>query len=396
MRQCASAQLEAEEDSNHAWVHSAVSSGLGPILGPMRSRRFPRLLLAGLAAGCMAHGPDREARPGGAITPTAAMTLLRQLSDDSLRGRMTGTPGAEKAAAMIAREMQRIGLEPAGDSGYFQRVPYLLRPVERPGRPTRLFLRLAPSSEALDTAPPERGRISVNLLGLLRGSDPGLSHEHVLVDAHYDHIGAANDPLGFCNAVGADSICNGADDDASGTVAVLLVARALARGPRPKRTVLFALMTGEEIGLTGAQWYTQHPILPLEQMAANLEIEMIGRPDSLAGGPGKAWLTGYERSTMGDSLAAHGIPLVPDPRPAQQFFQRSDNYALALHGIVAHTISTFNLHRDYHQPSDEAAKADSVHLAAVIEATARAVRLLADGPRPAWKPGQRPVPPSRP
>src|SRR5207247_2840222 len=99
--------------------------------------------------------------------------------------------------------------------------------------------------------------------------------------------------------------------------------------------------TGEEIGLTGAQWYTQHPILPLLEMTANLEIEMIGRPDSLAGGSGKAWLTGYERSTMGDSLAAHGIPIVPDPRLDQEFFQRSDHYALALRGIVAHTIATF-------------------------------------------------------
>jgi len=351
-----------------------------------------------LLAGC-ARGAVRGPFPAGVITPLVALALLEQLSDDSLRGRMTTTPGADKAAALIAREMQRLGLEPVGDSGYFQRVPYLLRRVSRPGRPTYLIPTLASSFAALDTIPPEQRRLSVNVLGRLRGSDPGLAGEHILIDAHYDHIGAANDDsVSACLAVGADSICNGADDDASGTVAVLLVARALVAGQRPRRSIIFAAMTGEEVGLTGARWYTRHPVEPLEQLVANLEIEMIGRPDSLAGGSGKAWLTGYERSTMGDSLAAHGIPLVPDPRPTQSFFQRSDNYAFALRGIVAHTISSFNLHADYHQPSDEAARADPQHMAAVIEATARAVRLLADGPRPAWKPGGKPElsPPRRP
>ena len=93
---------------------------------------------------------------------------------------------------------------------------------------------------------------------------------------------------------------------------------------------------------------------------------------------------------MGDSLAAHGIPLVADPRLAEEFFQRSDNFAMAQRGIVAHTISSFNLHTDYHQPSDDITRVDPVHLARVIEATARAARLLADGPKPVWKPGGRP------
>jgi Zn-dependent M28 family amino/carboxypeptidase len=200
------------------------------------------------------------------------------------------------------------------------------------------------------------------------------------------------DPGSRCRAVGADSICNGADDDASGVVATLKIAQVMRGGARPRRTLLFAAMTGEELGLLGARWYVEHPALPLASMAANLEIEMIGRPDSLAGGPGKAWLTGYDKSTMGDMLAAAGIPLVPDQRPDQQFFQRSDNYALAQRGIVAQTLSSFNLHGDYHQATDEASRADAAHMAAVIEAAARAVRLLADGPKPEWKPSGRPEP----
>ena len=359
----------------------------------MAPRSSPRRPVAGLLllAACTGGSPSPAAAP--AMTPAEAMTLLSQLSDDSLRGRMTTMPGAEKAAAMIAREMQRLGLQPAADSGYFQRVPYVMRPFNVPGRSGAMFPRLADSFDALDTVPAERRRVSVNVIGVLPGSDPGLRAEHVLVDAHYDHIGADGDPVNACHATGADSICNGADDDASGVVAVLGIARALTRGPRPRRTVVFAAMTGEEIGLTGARWYVDHPIRPLTEMVANLEIEMIGRPDSLAGGPGKGWLTGYERSTMGDQLAKQGIPLVPDPRPDQQFFMRSDNYALALRGVVAHTLSSFNLHTDLHGVGDEAAKADAAHLAAVIDAAARAVRLLADGPKPEWKPGGRPEPP---
>ena len=227
-------------------------------------------------------------------------------------------------------------------------------------------------------------------MGRLPGSDSSLRNEHILVDAHYDHLGATGDPGSRCRAAGADSICNGADDDASGVVATLKIAQALRGGARPRRTVLFAAMTGEELGLLGARWYVDHPALPLAAMVANLEIEMIGRPDSLAGGPGRAWLTGYDKSTMGDMLAAAGIPLVPDPRPDQQFFMRSDNYALAQRGVVAHTLSSFNLHTDYHQATDEASRANAAHMAAVIDAAVRAVRLLADGPRPLWKPTGRP------
>jgi Zn-dependent M28 family amino/carboxypeptidase len=191
-----------------------------------------------------------------------------------------------------------------------------------------------------------------------------------------------------------DSINNGADDDASGVVTVLEVARMLASSPqRPRRTIVFLLTTGEERGLLGTRWYIEHPVRPLERTVANLEIEMIGRPDSLAGGAGKAWLTGYDRSTMGRMLRDNGIPLVADPRPAEQFFERSDNIAFARRGIPAHTISSFNMHSDYHRVTDEARLVDGTHMAAVINATARAARLLADGPAPQWVPGGQPAPP---
>jgi uncharacterized membrane protein YgcG len=231
----------------------------------------------------------------------------------------------------------------------------------------------------------ERPTLGGNVIGIIEGTDPVLRNEHILIDAHYDHLGINLPAPGS-----TDSIYNGADDDASGTTAVIEIARAIKAGAPPKRTLVFAATTGEEVGLVGTQYYIANPVRPLASMAANLEIEMIDRPDSLAGGFGKAWLTGYERSTMGDTLAARGVPLVQDPRPEQNFFQRSDNIAFARMGIPAHTISTFNLHTDYHRASDEVRLANFDHMAAVINASVTAARLLSDGFKPAWHPGCKP------
>jgi hypothetical protein len=345
-----------------------------------------------LAAIAFMPGCGRAQTPP--ITPERTRALLAALSDDSLLGRATGAPGSLRAARIIAQEMQRAGLEPAGDSGYFQHVPVAMATREIRGRTVTRPLLVA-GFEALDTFPPAQRAPAFNVVGVLRGSDPALASEHIMVGAHYDHIGVRTvvDSLG--NPLPGDSIFNGADDDASGVVAVLEIARTLAAGPPPRRTIVFAATTGEEVGLLGTRWYIEKPFLRLDQMVADLEIEMIGRPDSLAGGPGKAWLTGYERSTMGDMLAAGGIPIVPDPRPDQRFFERSDNIAYARLGIPAHTLSTFNLHTDYHRPTDEVARTDPDHMAAVIRAALQAVRMLADGPKPEWKEGGRPSAPGR-
>src|SRR5688572_18647824 len=150
-------------------------------------------------------------------------------------------------------------------------------------------------------------------------------------------------------------------------------------------------MTGEEVGLLGTRWYIQQPVRPIEAMVADLEIEMIGRPDSLAGGPGRGWLTGYDRSTMGELFAGAGLPIVADRRLDQQFFERSDNIAFARRGIVAHTLSSFNMHNDYHQVTDDVTRVDFAHMTQLIDVAVRAARLLADSPaKLEWKPGGRP------
>jgi hypothetical protein len=335
------------------------------------------LVLAGCARPAAAPSPARV------ITEPEVRRLLGALAADSMEGRATASAGGARAARLIAAEFERIGLEPAGDSGYFQRVPVMLATTPRGVRP-----RAVPSFAALDTVPVERRRTAVNVVGILRGSDARLRDSVVLVDAHYDHLGVGR-------AVNGDSIYNGADDDASGTVAVIEIARFLAAGPRPKRTVIFAATTGEEVGLVGTRWFMQHPPIPLAQFVANLEIEMIGRPDSLAGGSGRAWLTGFERSTMGSTFAGAGLPIGPDRRPEQQFFMRSDNIAFAQAGIPAHTLSTYNMHADYHTPADEVSRVDFPHMTAVIRAGAEAVVLLANGAAPVWNPGGRPAPSAR-
>ena len=350
-----------------------------------------------------------SARPLAAqrpTTPAAARRILSALADDSMEGRGTGTRGAQRAAAFIAGEMKRAGLEPMGDSGYFQRVPIVIDSTRIPARKRvpdpndpsativvvdsasplawRLQPRLQESFAALDTVPASRKPAAVNVVGVLRGSDPALRDEVVLIDAHYDHLGMRGP------GVKGDSIFNGADDDASGVTAVLEIARQMKAGAMPKRTIIFAATIGEETGLQGTNWFIAHPPVPLSQFVANMEIEMIGRPDSLAGGTGRAWLTGYARSNMGEELAKNGVPIVADTRLEEHYFERSDNIAFARRGIVAHTLSSFNSHTDYHQVTDDISHVDFNHLAAVINAAAKATRLLSDGPKPEWKQGGKP------
>ena len=345
----------------------------------MLRRILPTVVL--VMVGC-APAQTPPVAPAAAREPAVAearvRALLNALAHDSMEGRRAGTPAAARAAHFIAERMQEIGLTPAGDSGFHQLI-HLAR-VEQGGRRRMVVV---PDAAALDTIPAADRAFDANVIGMIGGSDPALRHEAVVVGAHFDHIG-------MIAAVDGDSIANGADDDASGVVAVLEIARALRTGPAPKRTVVFVAFAGEEVGGIGSRKYLARPVIPLDRTVAQFQIEMIGRPDSLAGGPGRTWLTGFERSTMGAMLAAAGIAIVQDPRPDQRFFMRSDNYAFARIGIPAHTLSSFNMHTDYHRVSDEVDRVDFAHMTAVIGEAIRAVRILSDGPRAEWLPGMKP------
>ena len=222
-----------------------------------------------------------------------------------------------------------------------------------------------------------------NVLGVIRGSDPSLQKKAILFSAHLDHLGVGS-------PVNGDNIYNGADDDASGVTAVLELARVLGSGARPKRTVVFSLFGSEEVGGLGSQYFCEHPPVPLTEIAANLEFEMIGRPDD-AVQPDQLWLTGWGRSNLGPTLAMHGAKLVGDPHPKEQFFMRSDNYELALKGVVAQTISSYGLHADYHQPGDDVAHLDFKHMDQAIGSLLGPVEWLVNSSFvPEWKAGGKP------
>lgn len=296
---------------------------------------------------------------------------MRFLASNALEGRGSGTRNEHLAALFAASLFQNFGLSPGGSRcGYLQKAP-LPDPL-----PPNVQRRLRGFAQV-------PRHFTWNAIGILRGADPRLRSQVVLLTAHLDH-------LGIGPAVDGDDIYNGADDDASGVTAVLELARMFAHGPRPKRTIVFALFGSEEIGGYGNRYFLAHPPVPLKSIVANLEFEMIGRPDPMVP-KGDLWLTGYGRTNLGPELARHGAPLVADPRPKQHFFERSDNYDLARRGIIAQTVSSFGLEKDYHQPSDELCRIDFAHLNHAIQSMSGPILWLANSRwTPQWNQGGKP------
>jgi hypothetical protein len=275
------------------------------------------------------------------------------------------------------------------------------RPIKlMEGAPPRAsVIALDPASHAALKALPDGTAVSLaadvktastgstwNAVGRLTGSDPSLAKDVIVLSAHLDHVGA-RPPV-----PGTDTIYNGADDDASGTVAVMMLAEAIAKGPRPKRTIVFALFGSEERGGFGAGYFVDLPVVPLDQIIADLQFEMLGRPDPMV--PSKTlWLTGYPLSNLGAELAKQGARLVADPHLSENFFMRSDNIRFARRGVVAHTVSSYGLHKEYHQPSDEVRLIDFPHMTEAIRSLLEPVRWLANSTfKPAWAPNGCPAP----
>ncbi|MFL5575252.1 MAG: M28 family peptidase [Gemmatimonadaceae bacterium] len=501
-------------------------------------RPVPRtraLLLAGAVGAVALGGGGCASRRPGTAAPAAhaalnAETLRRDLevfASDSFAGRRTGTPDAMRAARFLAERLAASGVEPAGDSGYYQRVP-LARPAYGPGtrfevrtaagvepltageallplpRPTgsdalpatraegdvvflgagvpgggvtqaeldrmdvggkvavvvhgvgapappgevgraieallprrpaavvvllagesarllpqleRQYARLARSGEPY-LAPPDSLRTlpmlllgdaaraapllppgwpadrrpralagrrfageidatftAYNVVGIVRGRDPALRATYVAYGAHYDHIGIQRPAEGEdAGATAADTIANGADDDGSGSVALLAIARAFAGGERPRRSLLFVWHVGEEQGLLGSEHFAAHPTVPIDSIVAQLNADMIGRnaPDSLYVVGPRAAPRGQSR-VLGEIVDSVNAAL---PRPfavnrewdspthPEQIYYRSDHYNYARRGVPV-VFFTSGLHADYHRVTDEASKIDYDKLARV-------------------------------
>lgn len=228
-----------------------------------------------------------------------------------------------------------------------------------------------------------------NVIGILDGSDPTLKQEYVFLTAHMDHIGVASPRNPACRARGGDTICNGADDDASGTAAVMANAQAFARlGPHPRRSMVFMTVSGEEKGLWGSGYFTTHPTVPLSAVVADLNIDMVGRnwKDTIA-------VIGREQSNLGATLdrvaAAHPelhITPIGDIWPSENFYSRSDHFNFARRGVPI--LFFFNgTHSDYHQVTDEVEKIDAEKESRIAQLIFYlAIEIANTTERPRWDP----------
>ena len=323
----------------------------------------------------------RLLRPGSAADSSAEDANIVLASDPRLE-RTLQMGGARKPTVVVVAEDHPFWASAAGARSLLSRrirnsaplflvreaaLPEELRTLRQDGD------KPMPPSWSLEWKGAAAAPIEIplaNLIGVVKGSEK--PDEYIVVSAHYDHVGVGA-------PVDGDAIHNGADDDATGTTAVLLLAEAIAKGPQPKRSIAFVCFSAEEKGLKGSAAFVENPPMPLSQFVCNVNIEMLGRPEQ--GKQKQAWITGREysdfASVCADSMQRSGIQVVDFPM-AKNLFAASDNLSFAKKGIVAHSISAGSLHSDYHKPTDEVSRIDVPHMTAVIRGIELFVRDLAN------------------
>ena len=269
---------------------------------------------------------------------------VRILADDAYGGRLAGSPGERCAAEYIAARFAALGLEPAGDDGFFQDVPL-----------------------ASVLNPHAAGGTGRNVIALLPGSDHSAPGELVIIGAHYDHLGRG---AAGSLAAGDTAIHNGADDNASGVAAMLHAASLLSADP-PAHPILFMAFTGEESGLLGSAYWAAHPTVPLDGARAMLNLDMVGR---LEGRPLIVYGTGtaeeWERILMPAGAAA-SVELAFQP----EGYGPSDHTSFYTRDVpVLHFFT--NTHADYHRPADDWEKIDADGLRRVGTLVANVARAV--------------------
>ncbi len=289
---------------------------------------------------------------------------VRYLADDRLAGRLTGSPGADTAAAYIARRFAEAGLQPAA-GGWFQ--SFTISPD-------------APAARAAGVG----GKVGRNVIGILPGRDPARRNESVIIGAHYDHLG-----LGGYGALDApDStgkVHNGADDNASGTAALIHIADVLAQNP-PARTVIFIAFSGEELGLFGSAYYVKHPVYPLNASLAMVNLDMVGR------------LRNRRLIVYGTATAAEFPALLDSLNTSAHFDlkEQGDGYGpsdqssfFAAHRPVLHLFT--DLHGDYHRSTDDWQAINAYGMAQIVDFSSRLVAALANRSTPLTFRDQAPI-----
>lgn len=286
------------------------------------------LLVATICTNCSSQNPVNASY---SITPAEIAADLNFLASDDLKGRRTGSEGIDKAASYAEHLFDKIGVQP-------------------------LFESYRDTFEV-------RGLSGFNIVGVLEGNDPTLKNEYLMIGAHYDHIGVIA-------PVDGDSIANGANDNAAGSVAVLNLARKFSAEKANGRSVIFALFSAEEMGLKGAAHLAKKIKQKNIDVYALVNFEMIGVP--MKAKEYTAYLTGYEMSNMGEKINEYAGSSVLGFLPqAEQMnlFRRSDNYAFFTElNIPSQTVSTFDFsnYQYYHHVEDEASLMDADHMASLL------------------------------
>lgn len=314
-------------------------------------------------------------RAAQSVDARALAVVLGPEFDATRIGQMAGFMGREQRALVDPDEVPVIFLSRGAWDTILEREG--LAPDATPAAPVvfqNVGAHFAAIARVLEDANPP------NVVGILRGSEPALRDTYLVISAHMDHLG-----VGTADAAG-DSIFNGADDNASGTAAILEVAQAMAAlDDPPARSVVFLAVSGEEKGLLGSRWYSDHPTVPVESIVGNINVDMIGRnaPDSIVA-------IGVDYSSLGplaERMAVEnpglGLTVVNDPWPEERFFFRSDHFNFARLEIPA-LFFFAGVHEDYHRPSDHVAEIDfdkSARVARLIFRTALAVAESAEPPR---------------
>jgi hypothetical protein len=320
-------------------------------------RRGAAVAAAALLACTTAASAQRAARPPQRAPQRADSARIRAdvafLADDRLEGRFTGTAGNDSAAAYIARRFRALGLRPAGGDGYLQRFVARVQTFAHAGRPFEF-----PTQ---------------NVVGIIPGTDPKLRGQAIVLGAHFDHLG--RDKTFATDARAEDAIRNGADDNASGTAAIMELARLIAARPL-KRSVVVVAFSGEEEGTLGSNWFVDHAPLPIDSVAAMLNFDMVGRLANdrlIVYGVG----TAEELPGIVDSLNAAGTKL--DIRTVPDGIGPSDHTPFHLKGLpVLHFFT--DTHGDYHAATDDVEKINAAGEARVVDLALSIARRIGDAP----------------
>ena len=337
-------------------------------------RTMPRLLttlalVTSITAACRhtASGPAPVAAPDTA----AVMRDVRYLASDALEGRGSGTPGNDSAAAYIARRFSGLGLTP-GFASTDARV--CVRSGGRAPCDARFVQSFVARSVAAAHAGLQGELPTQNVAAVVRGRDPALRDEYVILGAHFDHLGRST--FGALDPDAVNAIHNGADDNASGTAAVIELARLLHRNP-PKRSVMVVAFSGEELGLLGSQYFVDHAPVRLEKMRAMLNFDMVGRMQD-----DRLIVYGVATAQELNDIVTRANAAAPLRLTATgDGFGASDHASFYAKNLpVLHFFT--NVHDDYHKATDDADKINALGIARVVALAERVTRDIADRPQP--------------